>query len=53
MNDLIEALKAQTESINRLSESNEALVSIIADLLQSRDEEDFDSGGYLSAPRSA
>ena len=51
MNDLIEALKAQTESINRLAESNEAMVTTIAELLQTFENEEPEGQDYLSAPR--
>lgn len=47
--ELIEALKAQTVAIHRLAESNEALVS----LLMRDEDEDEDEEGFLSARKPA
>lgn len=49
MEELIEVLKAQTEALSRLAESNEALVAM---LMAEPDEED-DGSEVLSARKSA
>ena len=50
MDELIAALKSQTEALNRLAESNEALlVAMLADDVEPRDDDGEPGETYLDA----